>query len=207
MLNPWLRDCIADRLTSFKRKSNTDTQLRSAAVALTLVDGERDNTAHFILTRRPKHMHQHGGQFALPGGKREANESAIQTSLRELHEEIGIDIKEYDVLGMLDDYQTRSGFNITPVVVWAGVQRKLRPDPNEIEHLFRIPLVDLKAPNIPIIEHTAESEFPVLSTPLATLGHQIFAPTAAFLYQFREVVLFHRPTRVAHLDQPKFAWQ
>ncbi len=207
ILDDSLRECIEANLSAFERRPNADGRLRQAAVALTLVEGIQDDSAHFVLTRRPKHLNQHGGQYALPGGKMDPNESAIETSLRELHEEIGLDIKESEVLGLLDDYQTRSGFNITPVVIWAGINAELKPNPNEVARLFRIPLDDLRAPDLPVLEYIPESQFPVLSTPLATLGHRVFAPTAAFLFQFREVGLFGRHTRVAHLDQPKFAWK
>ncbi len=207
VLNDSLRQCITARLARFNRSTNRDSHLRQAAVALTIVDHEQDDRASFLLTRRSIHLNRHGGQYALPGGKRDHNESAQETALRELQEEIGIGLDEDHVLGMLDDYQTRSGFNITPVVVWAGSNCNLDPDPNEIARVYRIPLDDLKSPDIPVLESTSAGDHPVLSTPLATLGHRVFAPTAAFIYQFREIVLFDRHTRVAHLDQPKFAWK
>ncbi len=206
-LNDSLREYITGRLANFDRKSNHKPHLRQAAVALTILDLEESDAASFLLTRRPKHLNRHGGQYALPGGKRDRNETAVETALRELHEEIGLNLEKEHVLGVLDDYETRSGFNITPVVVWAGPNCQLNPDPNEVARVFRIPLDDLKSPDIPILEPTAAGQFPVLSIPLASLGHQVFAPTAAFVYQFREVVLFNRHTRVAHLDQPKFAWK
>ena len=202
-----LRQQIASRLSSFERKLNYATHLRQAAVALTILDDGIDGRASFLLTQRPKHLKRHGGQYALPGGRTDDNENVIQTSIRELREEVGIDLTESNVLGLLDDYQTRSGFNITPVVLWAGENVEIIPDPNEIAKVFRIPLDDLKSPKIPVLEHSDESKHPVLSTPLATLGHQVFAPTAAFIYQFREIVLFGRHTRVDHFDQPKFAWK
>ena len=207
VINESLREQITARLSSFERISNSDSQLRQAAVAITIIDSEQNDTAAFLLTRRPKHLNRHGGQYALPGGKRDPDETAIGTALRELHEEIGINLAKDSVLGILDDYQTRSGFNITPVVVWAGAKLKINPDPNEIARVFRIPLDDLKSTEIPVLEQIQESDHPVLSTPLATLGHRVFAPTAAFIYQFREVVLFDRHTRVAQFDQPKFAWK
>ncbi len=206
-LNDTLRQQISRRLSGFERRSNTSSQFRQAAVALAVTAGERDDTASFLLTRRAKHLNRHGGQYALPGGRRDHNETAVETSLRELQEEVGLELADRDVMGLLDDYQTRSGFNITPVVVWAGANVELFPDPNEVARVYRIPLDDLMTSRIPMLEHISESEHPVLSTPLATLGHQVYAPTAAFIYQFREVVLFGRHTRVWHFDQPKFAWQ
>ena len=207
VLNDALRELIKKRLTGFDRLANCDSKLKQAAVTLVVTNCEQDDRASFLLTRRPKHLNRHGGQYALPGGKRDQNETAVQTALRELHEELGLILTENHVLGMLDDYQTRSGFNITPVVVWAGADCQLSPDPNEVARIFNIPLDDLKSPDIPVLETTKAGKHPVLSTPLASLGHRVFAPTAAFIYQFREIVLFDRYTRVAHLDQPKFAWK
>ena len=207
VLNDSLRASIKLRLTRFDRQANPNSELKQAAVTLALTNCAKDDRASFLLTRRPKHLNRHGGQYALPGGKRDQDETAVQTALRELHEELGLIVTENHVLGLLDDYQTRSGFNITPVVVWAGANCQLNPDPNEVARIFNIPLDDLKSPDIPVLETTAAGKHPVLSTPLATLGHRVFAPTAAFIYQFREIVLFDRHTRVAHLDQPKFAWK
>ena len=207
LLDESLRKSIVERLSNFDRKSIRKTELRQAAVAFTILNGDSGSSASFLLTRRPKHLRRHGGQYALPGGRLDGDESALEASLRELQEEIGIDVSENEVLGFLDDYETRSGFVITPVVVWAGERKVLHPDPNEVASVFRVPLADLKSPKIPVLEELAESGTRVLSAPLNSIGHRVFAPTAAFLFQFREVALFGRHTRVAHFDQPKFAWK
>ena len=81
------------------------------------------------------------------------------------------------------------------------------PDAVEVARVFQVPFTELDSPKIPHLEMTPESEPPVLSAPLPTLGHHLFAPTAAILYQFREVALRGEPTRVAHYDQPAFAWK
>ncbi|MDE0308350.1 MAG: CoA pyrophosphatase [Acidiferrobacterales bacterium] len=202
-----LKDRIRDRLSAFSTESVDAQGLKRAAVALTIVNVEASDEAAFLLTRRSKHLNRHGGQYALPGGRLDDGESAIEAALRELHEEIGILICETDVLGILDDYRTRSGFVITPVVVWAGSNTTIVPDPGEVAKVFRIPLTDLLSPRIPVLDSSGDKGRSVLSTPIATLGHQVFAPTAAFIFQFREVVLFDRPTRVGQFDQPKFAWK
>ena len=178
-----------------------------AAVVFAILNGNCESEASFLLMRRPKHLKRHGGQYALPGGRIESHESAVEASLRELEEEIGIRVSGTDVIGLLDDYETRSGFQITPVVVWAGVRKRLNPDPNEVAMVFRIPLSDLLTPDIPHLEKSSDGSEPVLSTPIKTIGHRVYAPTAAFIYQFREVAIFERHTRVSHFDQPKFAWR
>ena len=109
------------------------------------------------------------------------------------------------MLGRLDDYATRSGYLITPVVVWAGAARELVPNADEVESIHRIPARELLRPDAPLLNHVRGAEHPVLRMPIGE--RWIAAPTAAFLYQFREVCLLGRPTRAAHFDQPAFAWR
>jgi hypothetical protein len=108
-------------------------------------------------------------------------------------------------LGRLDDYQTRSGYVISPVVVWAGDNPTLIPNPDEVARAYMVPLSELDRPDAPRFVTIPESSRPVVQMPL--LGHLIHAPTAAVLYQLREVVLHGRHTRVADLEQPVFAWR
>jgi 8-oxo-dGTP pyrophosphatase MutT (NUDIX family) len=151
-------------------------------------------------------LRRHGGQYALPGGRLDEGETAAEAALRELEEELGLALGADRILGMLDDYPTRSGFRITPVVLWGAGAGEIRPDVQEVDQVYRIPLADLLSPAIPHLE-PGPDDHPVLSAPLATLGHRVFAPTAAMLYQFREVAILGRDTRVAHYDQPAFAWK
>ncbi len=206
-LDESLKNLIRNKFSTFETKTVLEDGLSRAAVAFTILNAEASDEAAFVLTRRPKHLNRHGGQYALPGGRLDDGESAIEAALRELHEEIGILISEKDVLGVLDDYRTRSGFIITPVVVWAGPNISVNPDPSEVAKVFRIPLTDLVSSKIPVLEDSEDEGRTILSTPIKTLGHRVFAPTAAFIFQFREVVLFDRQTRVAQFDQPKFAWK
>ncbi len=119
-------------------------------------------------------------------------------------EEIGLELPAGNVLGRLDDYATRSGFVISPIVVWAGPNVALSANPDEVEAVHRIPLRELARDDAPILETGTEDSAPVLKMPL---GEDWFAaPSAAIAYQFREVVLQGRATRVAHFDQPRFAW-
>jgi hypothetical protein len=109
------------------------------------------------------------------------------------------------VLGALDDYGTRSGFIITPVVVWGGLVGELIPNPAEVAKIFRVPLEDLEGPDVPRLISIPESDRPVIQLPL--LGTLIHAPTAAVVYQMREVVVHGRATRVNHFEQPVWAWR
>jgi 8-oxo-dGTP pyrophosphatase MutT (NUDIX family) len=194
---------VADALATFARVAADRPDLRPAAVAVALVVDEREQVC-FLITRRTSRMRAHAGQWALPGGRLDAGENAVAAALREMHEEVGIDVGADAVLGLLDDYPTRSGFVITPVVVWVGaLERPLAPAAAEVEHVYAVPLTDLDVePNLLTIP---ESDQPVIQLPL--FDRFVHAPTAAVLYQFREVALHRRPTRVAHFEQPGFAWR
>ncbi|MBE9558216.1 MAG: CoA pyrophosphatase [Proteobacteria bacterium] len=200
-----LRACIEANLSAFKRHAIADESLRHAAVAIVIVEGN-DGQAVFLLTTRPAGLRRHGGQYALPGGRLDEGETAPAAALRELEEELGLTLGQDRIIGTLDDYPTRSGFRITPIVVWGGDAGAIHPDAEEVDQVYHIPLADLMSPDIPHLE-PGPDDHPILSAPLATLGHQVFAPTAAMLYQFREVALLGHDTRVAHYDQPAFAWK
>lgn len=175
--------------------------LKTAAVAITLVGGP-DGLA-FLLTRRAAAMRRHAGQWALPGGRADPGESAPEAARRELGEELGLHLGADAELGLLDDYATRSGYVITPVVLWAGAARDLTPNPEEVGEVHRVPLAHIDVE--PRFLAIPESDAPVIQLPL--FGRYLHAPTGAVLHQFREVVLHGRHTRVAHLEQPVFAWR
>jgi hypothetical protein len=109
------------------------------------------------------------------------------------------------VLGRLDDFVTRSGFVITPVVIWAGAARHITPNPAEVASIHRIPVTEFLRADAPLLADEGHSDQMVLRMPVG--HHWIAAPTAAVLYQFREVCIEGRPTRVAHFEQPAFAWK
>ena len=165
---------------------------------------QEDGAAGFIITRRSLKLKNHRGQWALPGGTIDAGESVEEAALRELAEEVGVEASPDAVIGRLDDYVTRSGFVISPVVVWAG-SVELAPNPDEVEFARPLPLADLDREDAPFLQRIPESDRPVIMMPL--MGQVVFAPTAAILYQFREVALRGLDTRVAHYEQPVFAWR
>lgn len=190
-------------LATFERRSLAADGRRPAAVALVLI-GDDAGEACFLLTRRAAGLRQHARQWALPGGRLDPGESAAEAALRELSEEVGLVLSSDAVLGLLDDYPTRSGFVITPVVVWGGPRATLTPNPDEVASVHHVPLADLEHPDVPRLVAIPESERPVIQLPiLSTLVH---APTAAVVYQLREVVVHGRPTRVDHFEQPVWAW-
>src|SRR5579871_2947317 len=115
-------------------------ELKRAAVAIALTGTDDTDETALLLTRRASGLRSHRAQWALPGGRCDAGETQIQSALRELREEVGLDLTEESVLGLLDDYPTRSGYLITPVVVWAGEGGPVMPNPQEVAAVYRIPL-------------------------------------------------------------------
>ena len=189
------------RLRAFARQAIPPGDRHAAAVAAVLLPDEHGRAA-FLLTRRAPGLRAHGGQWALPGGRIDPGESAPDAALRELTEEVGLILDGGAVLGCLDDYPTRSGFVVTPVVAWAGPGAALQGNPTEVAAIYRVPLADLDLPEVPRFLTVPERERPIVQLPL--LGTLIHAPTAAILYQLREVVLHGRATRVSHLEEPEW---
>jgi 8-oxo-dGTP pyrophosphatase MutT (NUDIX family) len=160
--------------------------------------------ASFVLCRRSAGLNRHASQWALPGGRLDPGEPPVDAALRETAEEVGIHLDRDAVLGVLDDYATRSGYVITPVVVWAGAVEVV-PDPGEVLAAYRIGLHELLRPDSPRFVTIPESDRPVVQVPLG--GDLIHAPTGAVLVQFRWVALDGRAdARVADFEQPVFAW-
>ncbi len=213
-----LRAAISDRLDRFQVKAIINENLKRAAVAFAVIGCEKDaaigglvlkagqhGQAGFLLTTRSASLSSHASQRAFPGGRLDDNENAEQAALRELEEEVGIQLDASTILGRLDDYATRSGYVITPVVVWIEDLSALQPNPDEVALVHQVPLNELLRDDAPLLETLESAEQPALRMPL---GNEWFAaPSAAIAYQFREVALLGRDTRVSHFDQPRFAWQ
>ena len=198
---------IAERCAAFARLPAREPALAlkraAVAIALTEADDAADGTA-MLLTLRAAGLRAHSSQWALPGGRCDEGETQITAALRELHEELGLELGPDDVLGLLDDYPTRSGYLITPVVVWAAPSAAISPNPDEVASVHRIALGDIERADAFDFTTIPESTRRVIRFRHA--GQFIHAPTAALIYQFREV-LAGRDTRVAELEQPVFAWR
>jgi 8-oxo-dGTP pyrophosphatase MutT (NUDIX family) len=152
------------------------------------------------LCLRPEGLARHPGQFALPGGKLHTGERAEEGALRELSEELGLNAGSDAILGLLDDFETRSGFTITPVVMWSRSEAAgLRPSAGEVAELFLLTLADLRSAVRSAKRGTSRAF--CLELPWGP----VYAPTAAMLYQFSEVGLDGRATRVNDFYQPPFA--
>lgn len=211
-----LRALVRRHLEAFDARRVPHGPHRAAAVALAITDegfgaqiaglsqpAQWSHRAALVLTRRAITLSHHPGQWALPGGRIDDDETAEAAALRELSEEVGLEVGTADVLGTLDDFVTRSGFVITPLVVWAGPAPTLAPNPAEVASVHRIPVLEFMRDDAPLLEPSEDEGRHILRMPV---GHSwIAAPTAAVLYQFREVCIAGRATRVAHFDQPMFA--
>jgi 8-oxo-dGTP pyrophosphatase MutT (NUDIX family) len=198
---------IAELCAAFVRLPPEDVGLElkraAVAIALTPVSGGDDETA-LLLTRRAAGLRSHRAQWALPGGRCDAGETPTAAALRELEEELGLKVAADAVLGLLDDYPTRSGYLVTPVVLWVEGGKAITPNPQEVASVHPVRLA--------VIERDEAFDFTQIpeSTRRVIRFHfehrLIHAPTAAMIYQFREV-LAGRDTRVAELEQPVFAWK
>jgi 8-oxo-dGTP pyrophosphatase MutT (NUDIX family) len=197
---------IAGLCAAFARSQAPDAapELKRAAVAIVLTAADETGEAAFLLTRRASGLRAHRAQWALPGGRCDAGETVVQSALRELREEVGMELGPDAVLGLLDDYPTRSGYLITPIVVWAAGSGVIVPNPQEVASVHRIALAAIER----------EDAFDFIAIPESARrvirfhwgDRLIHAPTAAMIYQLREV-LAGRDTRVADLEQPVFAWK
>ncbi len=230
-----LREQFRDRLAAHDRRVVDDPAKRHAAVAVVLVDSEvgedridpapvddwiagrpmpesldgrmvgvSGGTA-FLLCRRTSRLSSHPAQWALPGGRLDPGETAIDAALRELDEEVGIKLAASNVLGLLDDYPTRSGYVITPVVIWGGGRLDPHPAPDEVVAVYRVGIHQLQRSDSPRFITIPESSRPVVQIPLG--NDLIHAPTGAVLLQLRWLCLDGRDDPVAELEQPVFAWK
>lgn len=194
-----LRDRIAANLTAFERIAIAPAGRRRAAVAIVLAPS--DLGPAYLLTRRALHLRRNAGNYALPGGGLDPGEDAIDAALRETDEEVGVRLTRAAALGLLDDFVTLGEQVVTPVVLWTPDPVALSPAPEEVQAAWFVPLADLDHPRAP--RRIRNPPGPPLLRMYAR-GSWINAPTAAWLWQFREVCLRGRPVRTDAIGQPNW---
>ncbi|MFZ3006162.1 MAG: CoA pyrophosphatase [Phenylobacterium sp.] len=194
------RAAIAANLAAFPRRALDPTGRRRAAVAIVL--SARDGELTYLLTRRALTMRRGAGNYALPGGNLEPGEDAVTAAIRETSEELGVAITPREALGMLDDFLTLGGHIVTPVVFWSDETLSLNPDPTEVDRAWFEPVERLNHPDSPMSEDHPDGGEPILR--MFADDNWINPPTAAWLYQFREVALHGRLIRVSMIGQPEW---
>jgi 8-oxo-dGTP pyrophosphatase MutT (NUDIX family) len=173
-----------------------------AAVAIVVCPHE--GALGLLLTRRASTLRSHAGQYALPGGRLEEGEAAEEAALREVREEIGLELSADEVVGRLPDYRTRSGYRITPIVVWATELGTITPNGAEVDRVFHVPLSKLRGPAVPTLLPTTASSKPIIQMPLGG-DRMIHAPTGAILHQFAEAALGERYVDAQSFEEPTWA--
>jgi 8-oxo-dGTP pyrophosphatase MutT (NUDIX family) len=191
---------IAANLKGFERHEIDPTDRRRAAVALLI--SPLNGALTYALTRRALTLRRGAGNYALPGGNFEPGEDAIDAAVRESNEELGLTLERSSAIGPMDDFLTLGGHVVTPVVLWSDAPLALDPDPTEVHAAFLEPLSDLDHPEAPLSVANPDGGEPILR--MYAQGTWINPPTAAFLYQFREVALHGRATRVHMVGQPNW---
>jgi len=132
-------DHIRQFLKTFKRQECTCLNLIPAGVLVPLF--EYNGNVHVVLTQRTNNVEHHKGQISFPGGiKEEQDATIIETALRETEEEIGVSKNTVEVLGMLNDFETSSGFRITPVVAFLPALPSYSLNTAEVSQTFHVPL-------------------------------------------------------------------
>jgi len=199
------RDQLLQSCASFPRLPYEGPALKRSAVAIVLTEADDGSgQTSFLLTRRAPKLRAHAGQWALPGGRCDPGETLEEAALRELHEELGLLLPPENILGVLDDYATRSGYAIAPVIAWLDDAGALAPNPAEVASVHRVRLDHIMGEEAVEFLTIPESDRPVIR--LHMNENQVHAPTAALVYQLRELAA-GRVTRVADYEQPVFAWR
>lgn len=145
LISAWLRARLADP-PRWEQEPQLEFTARPvptpASVLVPLV--ERPEGITVLLTKRTAHLTDHPGQISFPGGRAEAfDDSPVDTALRETEEEIGLHRRHIEVLGVLPDYLTGTGYCVTPIVALVTPPFELTPDGDEVDEIFEVPLAFL----------------------------------------------------------------
>lgn len=160
-------------------------QVKHSSVLLLLYIDKGDLTA--LLIKRPAHMKFHAGQIALPGGRIEENETAVETALRETEEEVGINPSDIEILGKLSElYVQVSFFQIHPFVGWLKRPDNLKINKNEVEKIIAFPLKNM---NGKLEETVLNTQSGLLKVPCIQYNDEIiWGATSMILMEFYDLL-------------------
>jgi len=181
---------IRSALRRFRRRRARQWGAQREVMAVTVAAGAADPAV--LLVRGSDSSGRQPQTLGLPAGPADRWTSVSGAARGLLTGTLKIHLPPESVLGLLDDYVADRKRMITPVVLWAGPIAAQRTPETDI---VAVPFAELDVE--PVLVASAESDRPVIRLPLH--GEWLHAPAAAILHQFREVVLYHRPTRVSHL--------
>ena len=204
--NQLLRETLQANFQVFDRQQAASAvPPRRAAVGIVLAPNELGECC-YIFTQRSLNLRRSAGQYALPGGMLDEGETAVEAVRREVAEEVGVSLGLETLVGELDDFVTLAGIAMTPVVLWSPDPIALAPAPDEVHEAWLVPIAELNHPDAP--KMIKDSHAPAESAPMIlrmpVRGEWINPPTAAVLYQFREVVIHGRLVRVDETTQPQW---
>ncbi|MAU40701.1 MAG: CoA pyrophosphatase [Kordiimonas sp.] len=185
----WLRPDYSDYDLYQNRQDypRTDLPLKPAAVLVPLVERQAGLTV--LLTQRASHLNKHAGQISFPGGRSDAQDrNAMETALRETKEEIGIERQLIDIAGAMDDYETVTGFTVTPVIGFVQPTFELEIDRNEVDDAFEVPLDFLMDPGNHQLQSRIHKGHERHFYAVPYENRYIWGATAAMLVRFSQLI-------------------
>lgn len=137
----WLRDRFAAGAAAGQNLDAGYVRSNAVPASVLIPLVLRSTGITVLLTQRTAHLNDHAGQVSFPGGRREESDTGqVATALREAHEEVGLDSAQVEVIGVLPEFWTSSGFRIAPVVGLVTPPLNLKLDDFEVADVFEPPL-------------------------------------------------------------------
>jgi 8-oxo-dGTP pyrophosphatase MutT (NUDIX family) len=100
----------------------------------------KDSQLYLLMNRRSEKVEKHKRQISFPGGACDPDDAgSVDTALREAREEIGLQPQDVEVLGILDDTWTITGFLVTPVVARIPHPYPFELSTDEVDEILEVP--------------------------------------------------------------------